>query len=43
MTQLADLGQRNLSVEEAGKAFAPILQRALASLRERNAAARAAG
>jgi lipoic acid synthetase len=34
MTQLADFGLAALTVEEAGRAFAPFLQRALASLRK---------
>jgi lipoyl synthase len=33
MTQLADLGQRGLTVESVGRAFAPFLTRALAQLR----------
>ncbi len=36
MTQLAALGQADVSVESAGKAFAPFLQRALAHIRARN-------
>jgi lipoyl synthase len=42
MTQLAALGQPAASVESAGRAFAPFLQRALADIRARNAQARAA-
>jgi lipoyl(octanoyl) transferase len=36
MTQLADLGQPGPTVEEAGKAFAPCLTRALAALRSKS-------
>jgi lipoic acid synthetase len=43
MTQISALGQAGLSVEHAGRAFAPFLQRALADIRSRNAQARAAG
>jgi lipoic acid synthetase len=34
MTQLASLGQPNARVEEAGRAFAPFLERALSALRK---------
>jgi lipoyl synthase len=43
MTQLAALGQPDASVKDVAQAFAPFLTRALAELRERNTAARAAG
>jgi lipoic acid synthetase len=43
MTQLALLGQPDISVESVGKAYVPFLQRALAHIRERNAQGRAAG
>jgi lipoyl(octanoyl) transferase len=34
MTQLAELGLPNATVEETGKAFAPFLERAIAALRK---------
>jgi lipoyl(octanoyl) transferase len=37
MTQLAELGQPNATVEPTGCAFAPYLERALAALKKSNA------
>ena len=36
VTQLADLGHPEATVEQTGRAFAPFLERALAELRARH-------